>query len=85
MRLFACVLTIVLASLASEASAAGRLGHSSQHGTYSNYSNYGYSYPGNYGYTSSNNSFLYRGYNPGHVFGNTVRRMYWGPSMRPGY
>lgn len=26
----------------------------------------------------SSNSFLYRGHNPGHIVGNTLRRMYWG-------
>lgn len=38
------------------------------------------------GYTSSSSStpFLYRGYNPGHIFGNSVRRLVWGPSMGPG-
>ena len=27
--------------------------------------------------------FLQRGYRPGHIFGNTVRTMVWGPSMSP--
>ncbi len=26
----------------------------------------------------SADDFLYRGHNPGHIFGNTVRRVYWG-------
>jgi hypothetical protein len=26
----------------------------------------------------SADDFLHRGHNPGHIFGNTVRRAYWG-------
>lgn len=42
------------------------------------------SYSSSRGYSSSNSGFLYRGYNPGHIFGNSVRRLVWGPSMGPG-
>ncbi len=43
-------------------------------------------YSSSRGYVSSSSStpFLYRGYNPGHIFGNSVRRVVWGPSLSPG-
>jgi hypothetical protein len=56
-------------------------GEASAQGRYGSYSG---GYSGGYTTSSSSTSFLYRGYNPGHILGNTVRRMYWGPSMGPG-
>jgi hypothetical protein len=70
MRLSLIVAVVFALSAAGDAAAAGRFGNSSSSRTYSS--------------SSSDNSFLYRGHNPGHIFGNTVRRIYWGPSMGPG-
>lgn len=35
------------------------------------------------GESRADTPFLMRGYRPGHIFGNTVRSMVWGPSMSP--
>lgn len=66
MRLFVAAVAVCALCLASEANAQGR----------------GYTYRGQssptYSSSSSSQPFLYRGHNPGHIFGNTVRRMVWG-------
>ncbi|MCA9054060.1 MAG: hypothetical protein KDA75_09500 [Planctomycetaceae bacterium] len=71
------VAAVVLFGLASQASADSRTSTYTYRGSSSSmYSSPSYS-------SSSSTPFLYRGYNPGHIFGNTVRRMYWGPQMGP--
>ena len=77
--LFAAAALMMLAG--SDAFAQGRYSSSS---TYRGSSSYYGPYSSSRTYSSSSTTpFLYRGYNPGHIIGNSVRRMYWGPSMGP--
>ena len=84
MRLFLFAAAVVVMSLPVSASAARRYSNSRVYRYQSPSYSSNYSYGSNYSYsTPSSNRFLYRGYNPGHVFGNSVRRLYWGASMGP--
>lgn len=74
MRLFVAAVAVCALCFASEANAQSR--------SYTSRGYTGYTYRGQssstYSSPSSSQPFLYRGHNPGHIFGNTVRRMVWG-------